>query len=87
MSGPERQARRAMQSAPAWRRLRMIERRVARLVADRAADPAVQPIRLTAAEPPPMLDAVRRTGLLNTRHVVPAPESPLDRPNGSSWIV
>jgi hypothetical protein len=34
-----------------------------------------------------MLVAARRTGLLNTRHIVPAREAPLDRQNGGPWIV
>ena len=76
-----------MQSARVWRRDRMIERRVARLVADRAADAAAERIRPATAEPAPMLVAVRPTRLLNSRHIVPAREAPLDRQNGGPWIV
>jgi hypothetical protein len=65
----------------------MIERQVARFAADRAADAAAEPIRPATAEPAPMLVAARRTGLLNTRHIVPAREAPLDRQNGGPWIV
>jgi hypothetical protein len=64
----------------------MIERRVAQLEADRAAD-AVAPVPPAAAGSAPMLVAAREAVLLNSRHAVPAREPRLDRPNGDSWIV
>ena len=76
-----------MQSVRVWRRDRMIDRQVARLEADRAADAAAEPIRPATAEPAPMLVAARRTRLLNSRHIVPAPEAPRHREKGGPWIV
>jgi hypothetical protein len=76
-----------MQSARVWRSDRMIERQAARMMADRAADAAAESVRPAAAEPAPMLIAARPTGLLNSRHIVPAPEAPRDRENGGPWIV
>ena len=73
-----------MQSARVWRKDRMMVRLVARLAADRAADAAAQPVRSAVAEPTPMLARAR---LLNTRHIVPAPQAPLDRLTSSMWIV
>ena len=72
-----------MRSARRWRSDRMIERRAARS----AADAAAEPLRPAAAEPAPMLIAVGRIALLNTRYIVPPPEAPLDRQNRGPWIV
>jgi len=53
MSGPHRLARRAMRSARAWRRDRMIERRAAR-IAGRVADGSAELVRPAAVEPASM---------------------------------
>jgi hypothetical protein len=61
----------------------MIERQRARRAAEDAAQAGVairlEPDHLRAgvATPAPMLVAPGRAGLLNRRHVVPAPETPL----------
>lgn len=70
-----------------WRSDRMIERRAARSAAGQPADAAADQHRSAAREPAPMLVAARRTGLLNTRYIVPDPEAPLDRQNRGPWIV
>ena len=76
--------RRATQSARAWRRDRMIERRAARLLEDGAAQTAVR-ARAGAVE----LLAMPLTSLTNlagTRHALVAPEaSLLGRPG--RWVV
>ena len=77
MSGSRRHGRRAMRSARAWRRDRMIERQVARRVEEDAR--AGVPIRPEVATPAPLLVAPGRAVLLNARHIVPAPDTPLSR--------
>ena len=67
------------QSARQWRRDRMIERLVARRVADGIAD--------AVAQPAPLLVGPGRAGLLNARHLVPAPDAPVDRRNAGGWHV
>ena len=78
MSRPRRHGRRALRSARAWRRDRMIERQVARRVGADAAQ-AGGAIRPEVAKPALMLVAAGRASLLNTRHIVPAPEPPPSR--------
>jgi hypothetical protein len=80
-------ARSPMQSAREWRRDRMIERQVARLVADEAAVAAAEPIRPAASELIPLPVASDRIGLLNTRHIVPTPDAPPDPRDGGPWHV
>lgn len=82
MTGPWHRLCRATQSARAWRRDRMIERRAAGIVADQAARVA-GPDRPEAPEPATM-EVAGRTRLLATRHVAPDQsfEGGLDR-----WIV
>ena len=80
-------ARSPMQSAREWRRDRMIERQVARLVADAAAVAAAEPIRPAPAEPIPMPVACDPIDLLHTRRIVPVPEARLDLQNGGPWQV
>jgi hypothetical protein len=84
MTGSQHQLCRATQSAHAWRRDRMIERRAARIVADQAAD-AAGPDRSGAAEPITM-EVAGRARLEATRHVLIAPEQSLEGRAGR-WIV
>lgn len=76
-----------MRSACVRRSDGTLERHVARIAVDRAADAAPEPVRPAAAELAPMLVAARSASLLNARHTVPAPEAPLDRRNGGPWIL
>lgn len=77
---------RTMQSAHAWRTERMVERHVARIEAARRAVAAAGPVSPAAAQlvPIPVEDG---PGVLNARHVVPAPAAPFDRQRGRGWIV
>jgi hypothetical protein len=80
-------ARSLMQSAREWRRDRMIERTVARFVANGAAVAAAEPIQPAPAEPIRMPVAGGPMDLLNTRRIVPVPEARLDLQNGGPWQV
>lgn len=85
MTAPRHRACRAMQGARAWRRNRMIERRAARITADRANQAAAGPGQPGATAPSTMRIAARAS-LLSTRCVLAVPDGSLQGRPGR-WIV
>jgi hypothetical protein len=79
--------RHAMQSARLWRRIRMVERRVAGLAEDLGAAAAAGALPLGPPEPATMLEAASPAARLNAPHRVPTGDPPLDGRDGGSWIV
>ena len=75
MTGPWHRLCRATQSARAWRRDRMIERRAAGIVADQAARVA-GPDRPEAPEPATMEVQVPRAELISARVEIVRPRIP-----------